>query len=136
MIDFHIHLSRPEHLRPWVAAWHEENIIRDSPTPGLSSKEAIDSYLERVLAPEGLRAILQENGIDWAVGLADPTPITTGWTSNEYVADLCRAANEIPDPAAGPKGRLIPFGSLNPFIENDLAAELERLVQSCGIGGI
>ncbi len=136
MIDFHIHLSRPEHLRPWVAEWQDENIIREAPVPDLSTKEEVNSYLEQALSPEGIRALLQENQIDWAVGLADPSPITTGWTSNDYVGELCKTANALPDPDTGPAGRLIPFGSLNPYIENDLAAELVRLVEDYGFGGI
>ena len=135
MIDFHIHLSRPEHLRPWVLAWYRENFSGDAaPQPGV--EQDVDAYMDHALSPEGIRALLQKSGIDWAVGLADPTPITTGWTTNDFVGEFCSVANALPDPVDGPCGRLLPFASLNPFLENDLAVELERLVQTFGFRGI
>lgn len=96
----------------------------------------VDAYMEEVLTPVNLRRHLQENGIDWAVGLAEVTPITTGWASNEYVGEFCAEANALPDPPSGPRGRVLPFASINPYIVNDLAAELERLVQAYKFRGI
>lgn len=125
IIDFHFHLSRPEQAHPWVLEWISSHYPGD-----------LDILMEEVLTPHGLRRYLQDNGIDWAVGLAEVSPITTGWASNEYIAELCVAANALPDPTAGPRGRLIPFASINPFIVNDLAAELERLVRDLNFRGI
>ena len=125
IIDFHFHLSLPEHEHPWVMDWIRSNFPGD-----------IDAVVEQVLNPSGLRRYLQENEIDWAVGLAEVSPITTGWASNEYVGELCAEANALPDPDAGPRGRLIPFASINPFIVNDLGGELERLVEELDFGGI
>ena len=125
IIDFHFHLSRPEHELPGVMEWIRSNFPGD-----------IDSYMEEILTPTGLRRYLQENGIDLAVGLAEVSPITTGWASNEYVGELCAEVNAFPDPPSGPRGRLIPFASINPFIINDLSAELVRLVNDFGFGGI
>ncbi len=125
IIDFHIHLSLPEHERPWVMDWIDSQYEGDA-----------RAFMESVLTPQGLRAFLQQYGIDWAVGLAEVTPITSGWTSNEFVGELCRQANVLPDPTDGPRGRLIPFASINPYIENDLGAELSRLVDAYGFGGI
>jgi hypothetical protein len=78
---------------------------------------------------------LQQHGVDWAVALAEMNPVTTGMTPNEFVADLCAQANAQPDPARGPRGRLLPFASLNPFLVGDLGAELERLVREGGFRG-
>lgn len=125
IIDFHIHLSRPEHEHPWVMEWMQSNLSED-----------LDRLMEEVLTPEGLRRYLQDHEIDWAVGLAEINPITTGWASNEYTAELCADANALPDPSDGPKGRLIPFASINPYVSNDLAAELEHLVADLGFGGM
>ena len=111
IIDFHIHLSRPEHGHPWVLDWIRSNFPGD-----------LDGLMEQ-LNPAGLRRYLQDHGIDWAVGLAEVSPITTGWVSNEFVGKLCAEANAIADPDVGPRGRLLPFASINPFIVNDLAAE-------------
>jgi len=125
IIDFHVHLSRIEHGHPWVLEWIQENYPGD-----------LETLLDEVLTPAGLRRYLQENSVDWAVGLAEVSPITTGWAGNEYVGEICKEANSIPDPAAGPLGRLIPFASINPFVVNDLDAELVRLVDEFNFGGI
>jgi len=124
LIDVHVHVSRPEHEHPWVLEY-----IRDE------YKGDIWALVKEVLTPAGLRPFLQQNGIDWAVALAEVNPVTTGNTPNEYVADLCAQANARPDPPAGPRGRLLPFASLNPFVVNDLADELERLVTEFGFRG-
>ena len=125
IIDFHIHLSRPEHELPWVMDWMRTNFKGD-----------LDEYMERVLTPEGIRRHLQENDIDWAVGLAEVSPVTTGVVDNDYVGKFCREANKLPDPASGPRGRLLPFASVNPFVVNDLGRELERLVKEYDFKGI
>jgi predicted TIM-barrel fold metal-dependent hydrolase len=125
IIDFHVHLSRIEHGHPWVLDWIQENYPGD-----------LAALLEEVLTPEGLRRYLQENGVDWAVGLAEVSPITTGWAGNDYVGEICMEANSLPDPKSGPLGRLIPFASINPFVVNDLDAELVRLVNEFNFGGI
>jgi len=125
IIDFHIHLTLPEQSQPWVMDWIRSNYPGD-----------IDAVVEEVLSPEGLRKVLQANEIDWAVGLAEVSPITTGWASNEHVGELCRQANRLPDPDTGPRGRLLPFASINPFIVNDLADELQRLVDEYDFRGI
>ena len=75
IIDFHIHLSRPEHEHPWVLAWMRENFQKSGDG---SRGETLEDYMTRILTPRGMRAYLQKNGIDLAVGLAEVTPITTG----------------------------------------------------------
>ena len=126
LIDFHIHVSRSEHERPWVMEFIESQHQGDD----------LWAFIDRMLTPTTLRPFLQENGIDWAVALAEDCPMTTGVTPHDFVADLCAKANALPDPATGPRGRLIPFASLNPYIVNDLSAELERLVREYGFRGI
>lgn len=124
LIDFHIHVSRPEHEHPWVLAFIQEQYEGD-----------LRALAEQVLTPATLRPFLQAHGIDWAVALAEVNPLTTGVAPNEWVADLCAQANAQPDPPAGPRGRLIPFASINPYIVSDLGAELERLVTEFGFCG-
>ena len=125
IIDFHVHLSRPEHEHPWVMDWMRSNYQGD-----------FDEFIEKILTPQGIRQYLQANDIDWAVGLAEVSPITTGVADNDYVGKFCADANRIADPASGARGRVLPFASLNPFIVNDLAAELERLVKTYDFKGI
>ncbi len=125
IIDFHIHLSLPEHAQPWVLEWMRSNYSGD-----------INAFVNKFVSPEGIRALLQQNDIDYAVGLAEVSPITTGWAGNDFVGDICAKANALPDPKSGPRGRLLPFASINPFVVNDLAAELERLIEEFGFKGI
>ncbi len=125
IIDFHLHISTPEQERPWVMEFMQEQYEGD-----------IYALMEGVLTPEGIRRFLQENGIDYAVALAEVSPLTTGTATNEFTIDFVRKANAVPNPAAGPVGRLIPFASINPYIDNDLAERLEELVVREGFQGL
>lgn len=125
IVDFHLHVSRPEHERPWVLDYMQSQFDGD-----------LKAMAEAVLTPDGLRAALQTNGIDWAVALAEVSPITTGVSTNEYTIDLVRRANALPDPASGPAGRLIPFASVNPHVDGNLAARLRHLVLDEGFRGL
>jgi predicted TIM-barrel fold metal-dependent hydrolase len=125
IIDFHVHLSRFEHGHPWVQEWMQEN-----------NPDDLAQLLDETLSPEAMRRYLQDSDIDWAVGLAEVSPVTTGWTGNEYVGRFCAEANALPDPSSGARGRLLPFASINPFIVNDLAAELVRLADEFNFQGI
>ena len=93
VIDFHVHIAQPEHYHPWVIEWMQTLV-----------KEDFLEYLRRHLSPEGLREVLRESGVDYAVVLAEVSPITTGVTTNEYVAQFCRGSD-----------CLIPFGNINLF---------------------
>lgn len=125
IIDFHIHLSLPEHELPSVMEWMRGNFQGD-----------LDAYLKQILTPQGIRRYLQENDIDLAVGLAEVSPVTTGVADNDYTGKFCAEVNRIADPASGPRGRVLPFASINPYIVNDLPAELERLVEEYDFKGI
>lgn len=125
IIDFHIHVSLPEHAHPWILKFVSGEFKGD-----------ITSKMREILTPEGIRSFLQDAGIEFAVALAEVSPITTGVCDNEYTIDFVRRANEIPDPPSGPKGRLIPFASPNPYIDTDLSASLEHWVNEDGFAGI
>jgi predicted TIM-barrel fold metal-dependent hydrolase len=124
LIDVHVHVSRSEHERPWVLEFIESQSDGD-----------VWKKVDQVLTPTTFRPFLQQNGIDWAVALAEDSPATVGVTPHDYVADLCAKANAQPDPATGARGKIIPFASLNPFTVNDLALELEKLVKDFGFRG-
>ncbi|HZY44398.1 MAG TPA: hypothetical protein VFF70_06580, partial [Anaerolineae bacterium] len=55
LIDFHIHVSRPEHELPWVMEFIESQYDGD-----------LWALAEKVLTPTGLRPFLQSCGIDRA----------------------------------------------------------------------
>jgi len=113
VIDFHIHAGLSHDLHPWVVEW-----MRTS-TPDL------EAYIDNILTPEGIVRFLRESGVDYAVVLAELSPITTGMVSNEGVAELCRGID-----------CLIPFCNINPSLVADLAGELERYVTEKGFRGI
>jgi len=113
VIDFHFHAGLYHELHPWVLKWIGKEI-----------KDPI-AFVDSVLTPEGIVKYLQENGVDYAVALAEISPITTGVLSNEGVAELCDKAK-----------CLIPFCNINPFMVADLASELERYVKEFGFRGV
>lgn len=113
IIDFHIHVGLYHDLHPWVIEWMENEI------------EDLETFVNEVLTPKGLARYLQENGVDYAVALAELSPITTGVLSNESVAEFCQGTD-----------CLIPFCNINPFLVSDLAGELERYVTERGFRGL
>jgi len=115
IIDFHLHVARYADMLPWTREW----IGRAYP-PG-----EFEAYLEATLTTEGLRGLLRENGLDYAVLLAELNPLSSSVVTNEFVAALCQG-----------EPRLIPFASINPFLTTDLVAELDRLVGELGFRGV
>ena len=113
IIDFHLHAGLYHDLHPWVIEWMRTE-VKDP-----------EAYVSSVLTREGIVRFLRENGVDYAVALAELSPITTGVLSNEGVAQLCRGLD-----------CLIPFYNINPFLAADLSAELERYVAEMGFRGV
>jgi predicted TIM-barrel fold metal-dependent hydrolase len=113
VIDFHLHAGFYHELHPWVSEWLGESI------------EDPAAYVSDILTPEGIVRFLRENGVDYAVALAELSPITTGMLSNERVAELCQEVD-----------CLIPFCNVNPSLVADLASELERYVTEMGFRGV
>ena len=113
VIDFHLHAGIYHEVHPWVTEWIKTQI------------EDPATFVKDVLTPEGITRYLRENGVDYAVALAELSPITTGMLSNEQVAELCRGTD-----------CLIPFCNVNPFLVADLAGELARCVTEMGFRGV
>jgi predicted TIM-barrel fold metal-dependent hydrolase len=113
IIDFHMHAGVYHEMRPWVTEWIRTQI------------EDPEEFVRGVLTPEGIERYLRENGVDYAVALAELSPITTGILNNEAVVELCREVD-----------CLIPFCNINPFLVTDLADALERYVTEMGFRGI
>jgi predicted TIM-barrel fold metal-dependent hydrolase len=117
VIDFHVHIGDPQAMKPWVMTFFQ-NYGKGSGAEGIIGKDGR-------MDPNLLVEHLKRNGVDYAVVLAELSPITTGITSNEYVSEFCRSRQE-----------LIPFANLNPFLSARLADELERYVQDLGMKGL
>jgi predicted TIM-barrel fold metal-dependent hydrolase len=114
VIDFHVHVMDPENLQPWTREYLVQASGRDM------------EYLSRLMtSPELLVEMLRENGVDYAVVLAEISPITTGVISNETIAEFCRG-QEV----------LVPFANINPFTVANPAQELERCVLEMGFKGL
>ncbi len=113
VIDFHFHVGFYHEYHPWVVEWMK------------SQTEDLEAFVKRVLTPEGIVAYLRENGVDYAVALAEISPITTGVLSNESVAELYVGID-----------CLIPFCNINPFLVADLAGELEYWITEAGFRGV
>lgn len=103
-IDFHVHLAIKEQLLPvpasfcdgfWPGPTGWNDIVRDA--------ETLDAYLE-------------SQGVDYAVGLAESSPLATGVTTNQFVLERFGKAK-----------RVILFAKLNPYTDRDLGGEVKRL---------
>ncbi len=120
VIDFHVHVGRSEMWKPWVFEWAVNNLNEHDRPFGA------EHYLDSISAnKDTLEKHLDECGVDYAVILAEESPITTGVTPNEYVCDFARGSK-----------RLLPFCSINHYMHADPAKELERLVTVDGFRGL
>ncbi len=116
IIDFHVHAGLYHDLHPWVTEWIQGEL------KGVDDPEA---FYKSILTPEGMIQYLRMNGVDYAVVLAELSPITTGMMTNEGVIELSRGVD-----------CLIPFCNVNPFLVADLPGELERYVTEMGFRGM
>ena len=115
IIDFHFHVTPESEYTDWFLEWLREY-----------GGEATITHLREVLSsPQALLGYLDEQGVEYAVALAETNPLITGTISNERVAELCRASD-----------RLIPFANINPYITADLAGELRHCVNELGCRGL
>lgn len=115
VVDFHIHPTT-KGLLPWVYDWMNSFL-----PPGVDPQR----YLDETVTQEGLVRMLDENGVDYAVALAELNPRVTGIITNEELAQLCHGVD-----------RLIPFGDVNPHLTANPAAELDHYVRNWGFRGV
>lgn len=113
-IDFHIHITDYHPMSQTLA-----DFLR------LSWGNRLEWMLQTYASPEKFLELMDEAGIDYAVILADNSPIVTGVADNEAVARFCSASE-----------RLIPFANLNPHTCLNMAEEIERLTETHGFRGI
>ena len=116
IIDFHFHIGRYHEYHPWVIDWVKTQA---------DSTQDLEAFLESVLTPEGIATYLRANGVDYAVALAELSPVTTGMLGNDQVMQLSQEVD-----------CLIPFCSINPFLVADLGGELQRHVTEMGFRGL
>lgn len=114
VVDFHIHPTKD--ILPWVYDWIEGFL-----PPGEDPRR----YLEKTLTKEGIVRFLDENGLDYAVALAEQNPRCSGVITNGELADFCNGVD-----------RLIPFADVNPHLTANPARELDRCVKDLGFRGV
>jgi len=117
VIDFHIHLANYEQPTPGLLEWFQKSIPE--------AKEDWQAFKTKYSDPANFVTLLTDNGADYGVILAEYCPINTGISSNENVYNFCLGQE-----------RLIPVGSVNPYMHNNPAAELEYLVKEKGFRGL
>lgn len=114
VIDFHVHYPRfsdpPENYVQFLCS-----------QMGGDPDEILAPYED----PRRFLQLMDENGIDDAVILAEYAPITCGTMRNEDVTSWCRTSD-----------RLIPFASINPYLHQFPDQLLERLVKEEGFRGL
>ncbi|MFH1490163.1 MAG: amidohydrolase family protein [Pseudomonadota bacterium] len=109
VIDFHVHVTRVEEYSPRFV-----ETLRN--TSGNDPSEYIRSVLK---SPGALLDYLEDQGVDYAVCLAEINPLIIGTSSNDRVAEFCSSSP-----------RLIPFACVNPYVTTDLAGEMVRCFES------
>jgi hypothetical protein len=113
VVDFHFHPTKD--LKPAVYDWAQ----------GFLKDEDAHSHIARVLSREGIIQFLDENGVDYAVVLAEFNQRCTGLLTNEELAEFSQGLD-----------RLIPFANINPYLSTCPAQELDRCVREYGFRGI
>ncbi len=113
IIDFHIHIGLREHWHPWV------NELFKNINPQLYAN------FDDLMTPDGLEVFLKNQKVDYAVILAENSPITTGVVSNEFVREFCHE-----------KDMFIPLASIDPKTEDKPAKKLRTLVEDKGFKGL
>ncbi len=104
-------------MRPWVLTFFEKY----GKGSGVEEVFTRDGKMD----PDLLVELLKKNGVDYAVVLAEYSPITTGTVTNEEVSAFCKGKRE-----------LIPFSNLNPFLISHLDEELDRCATEWGMRGV
>jgi predicted TIM-barrel fold metal-dependent hydrolase len=115
IVDFHLHAYDSPISGPAPFIQFMERQTGRSFAEFIAEHSTTESYL----------SLLDQNGIDYGVVLAEMAPITSVVGSNELVTRLCQGSP-----------RLIPFAAINPFLTANPARELTRLVTEHGFRGL
>jgi predicted TIM-barrel fold metal-dependent hydrolase len=113
VIDFHLHIGRKEDWNPWVINYLEK------------MNPYIFKNYEILSNPDKLEEYLTRDGVEYAVILAEDSPMVTGVVSNSYVYNFCRG-----------KKRFIPFSSINPSTSSNPEELLEKCISKLGFRGL
>jgi len=113
VIDFHTHLVTSEDLNPTLIQFYKAT------NPELFAR--MDDFRD----PQVTVEFLKNEGVKYAVVLAEYAPATTYALSTEKVVEYCKGQD-----------MLIPFASINPNIHPEPAKKLEEYVKEQGVKGL
>jgi len=118
VVDFHIHCyDFPIEAPPSFVEFMDREMAR--------AYGSFAKFVERYRTGEAYERVLDEAGVDYGVILAELAPITSAIASNETVERLCKG-----------HPRLIAFASINPYLVENPARELDQLVRARGFRGL
>lgn len=113
VIDFHIHVGKIENWHPWVIDY----LSKTNPQ--------LFQNFDEFTTPHNMEDYLTKEGVEYAVILAEDSPLTTGVVTNEFVYDFCKGRN-----------KLIPFASINPSTTSNPEKVLDKCVNDMGFKGL
>lgn len=115
VVNFHFHLLYEDGSLGWSA----------EKLPEYLEIENARSYWSRPITKEDMGHFLQENGVDYAVILPQPSLVAQELGINEKVGEICQG---IPG--------LIPFASISPYAISRPSKKLKEYVAGLGFKGI
>lgn len=116
VIDFHVHLSEYESFG--------EDAFNFFASAFPSKEEYVD-FCRIHRDPNAFLELMDKNGVDYSVVLAEISPLSTGIATNEMVEEFCRVSP-----------RLIPFCTINPYLHSNMGRMLEDLCSNHGFKGL
>ncbi|MFQ5915636.1 MAG: amidohydrolase family protein [Nitrospinota bacterium] len=114
VVDFHCHMAYYENVTDSYARYLAQ-----------MAGMAYEDLVERFGSPEAFLRLLDEYGVDYAVILAETSPISAGISTNEQVIEFCSGSD-----------RLIPFGTVNPYLDHRPARAVRDLAERGAIRGL
>jgi len=116
VIDCHVHLAK-------YKTFGEDafNFFASA----FSSKEEYVEFCNIHSDPHAFLQLMEQNGVDYSVILAEISPLSTGVATNEMVETFCQASP-----------RLIPFCTINPYLYPNMGKMLEDLYLNHGFKGL
>jgi uncharacterized protein len=116
VIDFHVHLPVYEDFCASAYEWFAQ---------AYPSAEDYQFFCQKFSDANNFLSLMDENGVDYSVVLAEVAPLTTGIATNDMVKAFCRG-----------NSRLIPFATFNPYTHSGMGATLDDLIMNHGFKGV